>query len=544
MKTDRLGKILLSRTARMILLLVMSIACTSIASAATYTVTKTADTNGTCNSGVDCSLREAIAAANSTPDNDTINFNIPTSDPGCSGGVCTITLNSSLGQLTINSASTSGTLTIRKSAATTQKIEISGNNAIRVFVVNSGANLTIENITVRNGLASTGSGGGIRNNGTTTIINSTVSNNSASPDGGGILNNSGAIVTIINSTVSNNSAPTVGGFGGGIRNDGTVTIINSTISNNSTSGNGGGILNFGTVNAQNTIIANNSASLAAPDFGGTLNSQGYNLIGNTSGTTIAGTTTGNILNQDPKLAPLGDYGGLTKTHALLLGSPALNAGSNSLALDQNGNALTMDQRGAARISGGTVDIGAYEQRVAVVTNTNDSGPGSLRNEATGSPFGGLITFNISGCPGNVCVITLSSQISITGAVIITNESSTQRIEISGNNATRVFQVNSGANLTINNVTVRNGNVAASGGGILNSGTLTMTNCTVSGNSATGFGSGGGGIRNQGTLTMTNCTVSGNGASDGGGISNVGTLTMTNCTVSGNSAPGGSRRRRY
>jgi CSLREA domain-containing protein len=89
MKTDRLGKILLSKVERMILLLVMSIACTSIASADTYTVTKTADTNGICLSG-NCSLREAIAAANSSTANDTINFNIPTSDPGCSGGVCTI----------------------------------------------------------------------------------------------------------------------------------------------------------------------------------------------------------------------------------------------------------------------------------------------------------------------------------------------------------------------------------------------------------------------------------------------------------------------
>jgi len=88
---------LLSDFTRLIFLFLISIACMRIASAAIYTVTKTADTNGTCNSGVDCSLREAIAAANSTTANDTINFNIPTSSPGCSGGVCTITLNSSFG---------------------------------------------------------------------------------------------------------------------------------------------------------------------------------------------------------------------------------------------------------------------------------------------------------------------------------------------------------------------------------------------------------------------------------------------------------------
>ena len=199
----------LSDFTRLIFPFLISVACVSIVSAATYTVTKTADTNGTCVSG-NCSLREAIAAANSTTANDTINFNIPTSDSGCSGGVCTITLSSSLGQLTINSGS--GTLTITN-AGGTQRIEISGNNATRVFQVNSGANLTINNVTVRNG--------------------------------------------------------NPGGNGGGILNSGTLTMANCTVSGN-TGGFGGGIYNGGTVNARNTIIANNSASSGGPDFAGTL----------------------------------------------------------------------------------------------------------------------------------------------------------------------------------------------------------------------------------------------------------------------------------
>jgi CSLREA domain-containing protein len=132
MKADRLGNILLSKAARMILLLVISVACVSIASATIYTVTKTADTNGVCNPALNCSLREAIAVANTLSTDDIINFVIPVSDPGCSGGVCTITLSSSLGQLVINSASTSGSLTIINTSST-QRIEISGNNAIRVF---------------------------------------------------------------------------------------------------------------------------------------------------------------------------------------------------------------------------------------------------------------------------------------------------------------------------------------------------------------------------------------------------------------------------
>ena len=75
--------------------------------------------------------------------------------------------------------------------------------------------------------------------------------------------------------------------------------------------------------------------------------------------------------------------------------------------------------------------------------------------------------------------------------------------------------------------------SANGGGILNDDTLTMTNCTVFGNTAN---SSGGGIRNIGTLTMIDSIVFGNTAnSSGGGIFNVGMLTMTNCTIGENSA---------
>lgn len=128
-----------------------------------------------------------------------------------------------------------------------------------------------------------------------------------------------------------------------------------------------------------------------------------------------------------------------------------------------------------------------------------------------------------------------------------NTLAVQRSAAGGTPNFRVFTINSGMTVTITGLTIANGNFvgsASGGGGILNGGTLTLTNSTVSGNraEATSFDPtfGGGGIFNSGTLTLTNSTASGNTATPstggGGGIFNSGgTLTMTNSTVSGNLA---------
>lgn len=239
------------------------------------------------------------------------------------------------------------------------------------------------------GFGSAGVGGGIFNSGTLSVTNSTISGNMVDADGGGIFNDRGT-VNVTNSTISGNVAigGNFAGIGGGIFNGGTLSVTNSTISGNQASGGGGGIYAdgdvvnvtnstisgnmaasgggilraVGAVNARNSIIAGNTAGASGPDFSGTLISQGYNLIGNTSFASIGGITTGNILNQNPLLGPLTDNGGPTQTHALLPGSPAINAGNNALALDPNNQPLTTDQRGPGfpRTLAGTVDIGAFE----------------------------------------------------------------------------------------------------------------------------------------------------------------------------------------
>ena len=117
---------------------------------------------------------------------------------------------------------------------------------------------------------------------------------------------------------------------------------------------------------------------------------------------------------------------------------------------------------------------------------------------------------------------------------VTIDGAGHTVTISGGGAVRVFAVNSGT-LNLNKLTIANGHVADnSGGGIQNSGMLTVANSIFSGNSS---GDAGGAIDNTtgGTLTVSNCTFSGNSAYDGGGICNTGHATVSNSTFVGNSA---------
>jgi hypothetical protein len=207
----------------------------------------------------------------------------------------------------------------------------------------------------------------------------------------------------------------------------------------------------------------------------------------------------------------------------------------------------------------TLSVGAPVAYAATftVTNTNDSGAGSLRqaiSDANAAAGPDTITFSVTG------TITLTSgQLGITDDLTIDGPGAAN-LAISGNNASGVLEV-SGGSLDLMDVTVVNGS-AFRGGGIVSGGgtTLTVTNSTFSGNSASFQGGGifnggtlaianstfygnsagseGGGIFNGGTLTVTNSTFSGNSADSGGGMSNGGTLTLTNSTFSGNSARSG------
>jgi hypothetical protein len=164
-----------------------------------------------------------------------------------------------------------------------------------------------------------------------------------------------------------------------------------------------------------------------------------------------------------------------------------------------------------------------------VTNTLDSGPGSLRDAIATAAPGDTINFSVAG------TITLNSTLSINTSLTISGPGASN-LAISGNNSVEVFAISSGATVTISGVTIENGSNSAGGGGISNAGTMIVTNSTLSGNFTSYAG---GGILNYGTLTVTNSTLSGNSASNsGGGIFNYGTMAVTNSTVSRSSSPYG------
>ena len=211
-------------------------------------------------------------------------------------------------------------------------------------VFNRLANLTLTNVNISSNVSGS-SAGGIGNVGTANLTNVSISGNRTTINGGGIFNE--GTMRLINSTISSNVS---GSAGGGIANVGTATLTNATISGNlAGSVASGGIANLGAATLTNVLLSGNMA-LFGGNCIGTMTSLGHNLD---SGTTCGFAGPGDLSNTDPKLGPLQNNGGFTLTHALLPGSPAIDAGDNA-------GCPSTDQRGIIRPQGTACDIGAYE----------------------------------------------------------------------------------------------------------------------------------------------------------------------------------------
>lgn len=240
------------------------------------------------------------------------------------------------------------------------------------------ATVTVIDSTFAGNSCHDGSGGGIftdgQDQGSSLVVvsGSTFAGNSSDFTGGGIFNqgepNGHATLLVSRSTFSDNSAP----FGGGaIFNDGlfdsntVIRVANSTFSGNS----GGSIFNdLGLVEIGNTILnAGAPGANLHNSAGGTITSHGYNLSSDSGAGVL--TAAGDQINKPPHLGPLQNNGGPTFTRALLLGSPAIDAGRGDTIVELASDA---DQRGLPRpidlaevanaVGSDGSDIGAFESQ--------------------------------------------------------------------------------------------------------------------------------------------------------------------------------------
>jgi hypothetical protein len=214
------------------------------------------------------------------------------------------------------------------------------------------------------------------------ITGCTFSNNFTSIFGGGIVVHSGSTLTATNDTFYGNN----GMVGGCIQNEGSLTLTNSTLAGN-TATSDGCLYNQGQLLIRNTIIAQNTGSGNCSNTG-TLTDGGYNL--EDADSCGFSSEKHSLIKVNPLLSYPGEYDGVTRTLALLPGSPAIDqipTGDNGCGTD-----IKIDQRGVKRPQGTLLrcDIGAFESRGFMAQGTGGDHQSTLVNTAFKNPLSLLI----------------------------------------------------------------------------------------------------------------------------------------------------------
>lgn len=425
-----------------------------------------------------------------------------------------------------------GGITIRSGSLTVTASTISGNTAAYGGgIYNVGASATIKDSTISGNTvtgSNNGAGGGLRNSATMTVTNCTVSGNTSTSTtgnlivGGGGLANFGTL-TVNSSTITGNA----GNAGGGLKNEGgTMSVSNSIVSGNTAYLEGPDI--HGPVASGDYNLVGNSNS----PLPGTHNIYGQPAL------------LGPLANNG---GPTLTHALQTGSPAYNAGDPAFDP--TALPYDQRGTGFPRVKGGRIDIGAYESDAfqGGSSLVVTTLSDHDDLACGAedctLREAIRYAPSGATITFSVTGP-----IVLTGGELLNTGDVTVVGPAGVAGITISGNNITRILTVG-GSTVNLSNLTLSGGNGVGSantgnGGAILvNAGTLTLNNCTLSGNTASGSSpaGNGGAILNTNLAAVviaSNSTFSQNSATrNSGAITSIGLLTLSNCTVTGNSAGG-------
>jgi hypothetical protein len=217
----------------------------------------------------------------------------------------------------------------------------------------------------------------------------------------------------------------------------------------------------------------------------------------------------------------------------LNGDPIGGATNQTYSATASGNYTVVVTASGCSSAPSTATSVTLQQNAATVTNTNDSGAGSLRDAIANVCVGGTINFDPS-LNGQTTTLTsgellIDKDLTIAGprADLLT----VMRSTAVGTPDFRIFSIIPGKTVNISGLTINNGKTTGDGAGINNQGNLSLSSCAVTANQSTQ--SGGGALNDAGgTLVITASTISGNtGTAAGGGIANGGTLTIINSRIS-------------
>jgi hypothetical protein len=397
---------------------------------------------------------------------------------------------------------------------------------------------TIIRSTIADNTTSNYDGGGIVSEGEMTVVDSTISGNISSQSGGAVYNRF-AILTISNSTISGNSAKYAGG---GISDlDGILIVTNTRIDNNITGGIGGGIftqsISQGTLTLNNSTISDNTSDWG----GGIANRDAAILLSNTVVSGNVARCGGGINNNHGGTVTLtnsaisGNTSHSSETEQSVGGGGIWNDGMLTL------NTSTVTGNKAVSVGGGIMNgsLGISTLNNTVVSaNTSQSGGGIFSTGRLTVAQGSIITENSAKFVGG----GILSDGFKTGVVLDVTDST-----VSGNNADiHGGGIYSTGAATVTRSSISDNTAAANAGGIANAGVMDVIDSLISGNHAAEFGGGihnSNLIQDvRGILRVTGSTISDNTAGkpdvggEGGGIANnSGTVSLTDSTVSGNSA---------